>query len=276
MRLFHYAAGIVLTSAIFASCFKNNYDSPPATKDVDPNLPVTCNIAQINNIANNMQSSQFRTMGDTTIYGVVVADDRSGNFYKTIIIQDSTGGIAISLSQTYLYNDFPVGRKVYVKLKGLTLINYHGLPEIGFSASTSGSVSLAGIPSVLIKNYVIKASYPNTIDPTVVRIVDLFGNPNKYLNTLVRIDSMEFDSLSVGVPYAGTVASGTVGTSRTIRDCPFHGSMVMYNSAYAWFQPTLTPSGRGSITGIFSMYSSPQFLIRDTTDVQLTGARVCP
>ena len=277
MKRIKIAFCLTLLTGILNSCIKQNFQAPPNASTLDPQLPVNLTIAQLSAIANNMPTGQYRTMGDSTITGIVTADDRSGNFYKQIVIQDTTGGIVISLSQTYLYTEYPIGRKVYIKLKGLTIINYKSLPEIGLSASlVSGSVSLTGIPSALIPNYVIKASFPHTVSPAKVRMTDLFSNPNKYLNTLVTIENMEFDVASANVPYAGTISSGTAGTARTINDCPLTGSMVMYNSAYATFQPALTPNGKGTITGIFSIYNTPQFLIRDTTDIQLTGNRDCP
>ena len=276
MKTIHSALGILLISVSLSSCFKQSYDLPPDTSQLDPQLTVNLSIANLSGIAANMPSGQYRQLGDSTIYGIVTADDRSGNFYKQIIIQDSTGGILLSLAQTDLYNDYPIGRKVYVKLKGLTIINYKGLPEIVDSASISnGNVTTVAVPSALISSYVIKASFPNPVTPLKVRMTDLFGNPNKYLNMLVEVENMEFDSLSAGVSYAGTVSSGTIATSRTIQDCPFSASMIMYNSAYATFQPAITPRGKGTITGIFSMYNTPQFLIRDSSDVQLTQSRDC-
>jgi hypothetical protein len=91
----------------------------------------------------------------------------------------------------------------------------------------------------------------------------------------VELDNMQFDAASANVPYAAPSTSSNA-TSRTIKDCPNTGSMVMYNSGYANFQPYKTPNGKGTIIGIFSMYNTTQFLIRDTTDIRLTGARDCP
>ena len=55
---------------------------------------------------------------DKTIGGIVIADDESGQFYKTIVIQDETGGISVNLDGYDLYTSYPVGRKVYVKSEG--------------------------------------------------------------------------------------------------------------------------------------------------------------
>jgi hypothetical protein len=215
-----------------------------------------------------------RVFGDTTIYGIVTADDRSGNFYKQIVIQDSTGGIVVVIDKTYLYNDYPIGRKVYVNLKGLYLANYKGLPEIVYSVDALGNTT--GIPSALVSNYVIKASSGNEVTPVELTMQKLYSNSSKYLNRLVKIDNMQFTKASTGVQYAqpSTIATGT---QLIVQDCSLGASITLYNSGYATFQPAITPNGNGTLSGIFSTYgSSPQFLIRDTFDVRMNNTRVCP
>ena len=87
---------------------------------------------------------------------------------------------------------------------------------------------------------------------------------------------MEFDASVNGSLYAPSSTSGLSSASLLVHDCPFTASMVMYNSAYATFQAAVTPTGNGTLTGIFSLYNTPQFLIRDTSDVAFTSARTCP
>lgn len=77
-------------------------------------------------------SGKFTTItNDFLIHATVVADDKSGNFYKTIVIQDSTGGIELKLNRTGIYTDFPVGMKIGLKCKGLTIGDYNGLIRLG-------------------------------------------------------------------------------------------------------------------------------------------------
>ena len=106
-------------------------------------------------------------------------------------------------------------------------------------------------------------------------MIQLFGNPNQYLNKLVTMVNMEFATASSNVPYAASSLI-SISTNRTIQDCPTTGSIIMYNSGFATFQAAMTPNGKGTITGIYSIYTSPQFLIRDTSDVRLTNSRDCP
>lgn len=264
---------LLMLCITLGSCLKKSYDTPPDTAQYDPNLPVNLTIGQLSQMALNMNIGSFRTLGDSTIEGVVNADDRTGNFYKQIVIQDSTGGMTICLAQYDLYSDYPVGRKVYIKLNGLTLVNYNGLPEVCFSASvSSGKTTAVGVPISLIPTYVIKASYPNPVIPQVVKIVDVLTNSNKYLNMLVQFNDVEFATGSDSVVYSFPNSS----TSRTISDCPYTASLVMYNSSYATFAPFLTPSGKGTLTCVYSVYNTPQLLIRDTTDFVVTGNRTCP
>jgi len=268
-------SALLLTASLFInSCVKQDPGTPPSTKNYDPNLPVQTSIQTFSTMGANMNIASSRILGDTTISGIVVANDQSGNIYKQIMIEDSSKyGIVVYLDKTYLYSDYPVGRKVYVKLKGLTLTNYKGLPEIVYTADVAGNTT--GIPSGLIPTYVIKASYPNIPPITEVTIFDIKSNPNKYLNSLVKITGVQFDGLSNNVAYAQPSAIAT-GTNRTIEDCQHTASVILYNSGYASFQSLTTPTGNGTLTCICSQYgSSVQLLMRDTTDVQFKAPR-CP
>lgn len=287
MKIFRVAIVLSAICISFSSCFKQTYDSPPDVSHQDPNLPCNVTIAQLSSPIFNAGSGSSRVFtGDSTIYGIVTADDRSGNFYHNIVIQDSTGGIVIGIQQTYLYVDYPIGRKVYIKLKGLTLVNYKGVPEIVYSATNSmGNLTVTNIPTALISSYITPASYPNTVTPAIMTLDSLGTHPQGYyINRLVEFDNMEFDSTVVGLPYALPSTLST-GTNRIVHDCRFDSStgyhvtssLILYNSGYASFQPAIIPKGKGSLSGIYSEYnSSPQFLIRDTSDIKFTNERNCP
>lgn len=272
MRTIKLAVFCLTITIVATSCLKQEHDVPPDTSGVDPMLAVNASIKDIADIALSLPSDKGRVLGDSTIYGIVIGDDRSGNIYKKIYIQDTNGsGINIIIDKTFLYGSYPVGRKVYVKLNGLYVFNYRGLPEITYDVDSAGNTT--GIPSSLVSNFIVPASFPHTIKPAAVTIADLFSRPAKYLNTLVTLENMQFVAASANVAYSNANAS----TNRTISDCPFSGTLTMYNSSYATFQPAITPEGKGQITGIFTIYNStPQFVLRDTSDVRFTEPRDCP
>lgn len=272
MKLLKTTLLCALGAMSISSCVKKEFDSPPDSSQVDPSLTITAPISAVAEGAFYLESNKGRIMGDTTICGIVIGNDKSGNIYKQLYIQDTAGGaIALVLDRTNLYGDYPIGRKIYVKLKGLYLVNYRGLPEITYDIDATGGTT--GIPSSLISTFIVRGSYPNTITPKVVTIADLFTSPAKYLNTLVTLENMQFATGSNNVVYSNANSS----TNRTISDCPYSGMLTMYNSSYSNFQAAITPNGKGKITGIFTTYYvTPQFVMRDTTDVQFTDPRSCP
>ena len=69
---------------------------------------------------------------DMVIGGQVVSEDRSGNIYKSLYIQDETGAIEIKLGKNGIYNDYQPGRWVYVKPSGLPLGDYEGMLQLGW------------------------------------------------------------------------------------------------------------------------------------------------
>ena len=269
------AAVLLLT---IASCVKQDYKAPPerVIPVWDTSIPIGTTLKYIT--ASCLSLSQevgYRKLGDTIIYGIVVADDKSGNLYKNIIIQDTSGGaIDLYLDKSYLYNDYPVGRKVYIKLKNLYLVNYKGLPEICYSAAPDGTgeVATGAIPGALLDSFIIKGSIQDTsIKAKVLTINEVSSNVKKYMCNLVTINDVQFDGTSQNKVYADFEK----GTNRIVQNCA-GSSIILRTSGYSDFQPILTPTGKGTITAVVTaFFNTPQLLIRDTTDVKFYGPR-CP
>src|ERR1044071_3449522 len=85
------------------------FDAPPAY--VPPDLTPTLTIAELK--ARHITGSYEVLANDDILEGVVVANDSSGNFYKQIIIEDTSAGIAINIDDYNLYTSYPEGRQVF-------------------------------------------------------------------------------------------------------------------------------------------------------------------
>lgn len=267
-KVLFYSSIILLTIVSITACVKQKFDTPPDTTNIDPNLPVNSSIWALKQ---KWVSQPVLIEDDITIAGVVVADDRSGNFYKQIIIQDSSSGIVVLLGRSNLYNDYPIGRKIYIKCKGLYLGAYNKFIQLGSTPDNTNSIS--DIPNAKISTYITKGPYtPDAIQPTKITINQLLTITPKLVGTLIQIDSAEFESSIVGLPYAQDPAIAS-GTDRKIEDCAGM-QIVVRNSGYASFKSALLPAGKGSIKAIYSLYNSTaQLLIRDTTDINMTATR---
>ena len=273
MKKIIFSALIVISLSMLTitSCVKQKFDAPPDASNVDPNLPVNSSIWYLKNTLYTGQPTLIDT--DLTISGIVIADDRSGNFYKQIVIQDTSSGIAVLLGRNSLYTDYPIGRKVYIKCKGLYIGEYNGFVQLGYLPDNSNSLS--DIPTNLITKYVVKANYPNVVAPRVIPITQiktLNAINKKWIGTLIQFDSVEVTQAQAGGPYAQD-ASISSGTDRTVMDCA-GTSIIMRNSGYSLFRNYPMPTGKGSMTSIMSVYGTTvQMLLRDTTDLKMNAPR---
>lgn len=253
------SVGLVAT---VSSCLKKEFDAPPNESSIDPELKVTHTIAQLK------EMPQSEITDDVIIGGIVCMDDRSGNYYKKIVVQDETGGIEIEIDQTNLYTDYPVGRKVYIRCKGLFLGNYFDLPQLGAAPDERGS--LTQINGTMIDDYIVKASFPHTIKIDTLDYNDLTSIDDSRVNTLVAIRNAQFAEGDAGAPYSAPNAT----TNRNLSDCSFSGGIVIRTSNYAKFQSFTIPNGNGTLVALYTRYrTTPQLIIRDTSDVRLYNPR---
>ncbi|HEX5151540.1 MAG TPA: DUF5689 domain-containing protein [Parafilimonas sp.] len=252
----------VIGILIVFSCNKK-FDEPPAY--VAPDLQPTLTIEQLKAM-HTAGSAESITTNDI-IEGVVIANDSSGNFYKQIIIEDSTAGIAINIDDYNLYTSYPVGRNVFVKLNGLILYDDNKLIQIGGSKDANNNINPIAAP--LKNQYIIKGADNVPVVPTVVDVSDL---NDSYQNMLIQLTNMEFNEADTAKTYADTSASKNA-VSFVLKNCS-NKSITLRNSGFASFAGANVPNGNGNITCIYSVYNtSKQILIRDTNDVQFNNTR---
>ena len=115
---------------------------------------------------------------DIIIEGVVVANDKSGNLYQTLMLRDidkNTGsdqGIVLSVKNTCLYPYFAIGQRVKVNLNGLYAGCYSKVPKIGQPYKTSrGNWRLGPILLQLCKTNVELVGKPDLNAPELVPVV---------------------------------------------------------------------------------------------------------
>lgn len=253
----------LLISLTTWGCIDREFDEPPVGEL--PDLEANATIAQLKALHTVGGASNLVTE-DWVVDGVVIADDESGNFFKNIVIQDETGGIAIRLNSTGLYNDFPVGRKVFLLAKNLYIGDYNGLHQV------NGSVD-AALEEVLIPEHVIGAERGQTVAPKVVTMAELQNTTlyNSLVNTLIQINDVQFAQADAGAAYAD--AANQFSINRNVEDCSGN-SIILRSSGFADFAAELTPTGKGSIVAVVSIFgNTKQLNIRDLDDVQMAGDR---
>jgi hypothetical protein len=249
----------------FCNCEKV-WDEPPLY--TGPALKANMSIKDLLrlHIPNNFE----KISADYIIEGTVTANDKSDNFYKSIIIQDSTAAVTIKLDGYNLFTKYAVGQKVGIALNGLWLSDYAGMTQIGVGVDKTDSASpfLLGIPQPLMNRYVALMAGGKLITPIPVLATGLVDSLK---GCLVAIEQLEFVVSDTGKPYSDLV--NQLPTSHTLRTCSI-GNVYLRTSGFASFGNALTQRGNGTATGIYTVFrTQKQLVIRDTSDLQLTGLR---
>jgi DNA/RNA endonuclease YhcR with UshA esterase domain len=252
-------------------CRKGEFDAPPI-QGTDPEI-ATDQIVSLQDVLAKYIVGKFTQVAmDKYLKAVVVADDKSGNFYKKLVVEDENSdlGITLLIDETDIYSQYSQGRRVFIHLKDLTISDYNGLPQLGMGINTSGnSPRLGAIPSSLMSKVLLKGQFNIPVTPRVKKISEL--NPQD-LNTLVTIEGVQFQN--TGVTYADNAnPSDPKDVNHTINDC-LGGSIILRNSGYSDFAGQIIPDKNGNITAIYSVYQNDkQLFIRDLADVAFDKER---
>jgi len=246
-------------------CIKN-LDQPPLNMGANIQATIAIRTLRDGHIPGNTE----RLIDNQIVTGIVTANDANDNFYKTIVIQDSTAAITIRLDGFGLAADYPLGKRLFIRLNGLFFGEYGGMLQLGGGVDKTNPSfpELLPIPSPLFSKVIVIGNQEKMPDPLLVKFEQLRDTMQ---SRLIEIDSVEFAPSDTAKPFADYVNKETV--SHTLRICN-GGSLYLRTSGFASFAAVKTPRGNGRIRGIYTVFGSQkQLLIRDTSDVQLEGLR---
>lgn len=253
------------------SCVKTEFDEPPAG-GVPVDITANTTIRDLKKLHVSPNGGIDKIKDELIIGGEVVMDDRSGNYYKSLVIQDETGGIEVKFNDGYLYSSMPIGRKIFIRCKDLLLTDYNGLTQLtGSTVVENGVPSTVGLTAAQVRQKVVKGEYAATkLAPKKVTIDQLLQNPD-LISTLVELENVQFTQCDAGKTFADVTTKNSL--NRLIEDCNGQ-QVILRTSGYANFAAQTTPVGNGTVVGIASIYGSDnQMYIRDPSDLSMTAGR---
>ena len=191
------------------------------------------------------------TVSEKYTVGYVVSSDEGGNFYKQLVIQDApenpTAAIVVQVDKNPLFTQYEFGRKVYVKLNGLTVGESNGVLQLG---RLNGD-QIDEIASTLVPNHIIRTSEVATIVPKEVSISQF---SDALESQYIRLNDMQFNSNLV-VGNTTTFASETNDSfdgERLLESCETGSSVILSTSTFSDFKGLPLPANRGSIDGVLT------------------------
>ena len=238
-KVFNIFMLLAMVGLMFTSC-KKEYAEPPIQ-----DLPIGT-VYTIDEIL-AMESGTVFTE-DASVYGIVTADEQSGNLYKTAFIQDRATGAAIELYLT-APSGVRIGDSIRVYLKGVTYATYFNLPQLSnFEAD----------------GHIIILANNKPIQPAKTTIAEI--NQGKYLAGLVRLENVKFTEQN-------TFADPATYGNRTLADpTDYSQTVIVRTSNYANFAYDSLPQGTGNLVAIAAVYNSTwQLYIRSARELEFDG-----
>ena len=202
---------------------------------------------------------------NATLTAKVIANDKAGNLYKYLYVEDATGGIRVNVNLTDMYLDkrFMVGRMLTINLKDLYLDNVNG--ELYLGGLYQGKIGQ--IETADTYKHLFGTDTPLTaVVPTEKTIPTL--QPSD-VGRWIKIKDLQFIASDLGKTYA----DGTATTNRTLEDCSGN-TLILRTSGFADFASTMIDGGKGDVYGVLSIYNGTyQLWITDRLGADLDGNR---
>ncbi|MBB4806668.1 hypothetical protein HNP38_001964 [Chryseobacterium defluvii] len=199
-------------------------------------------VAEVKQLAN---SPLTLITGDFVLKAKVTANDKSGNLFKYVYVEDATGGIRVNIDKADLYNDarFVVGKEVYIKLKNLYVGAVSG--EIQLGSPFSGAVGR--IAEADVYKYFFDSNKPITAVVPTERSITQFTSAD--VGRWIKIKDLQF----IEGDLEKTYAAGGV-TNRTLEDCSGN-KVILRTSNFADFSGNTIEAGKGDVYAILSVFN---------------------
>ncbi|WP_123912616.1 DUF5689 domain-containing protein [Hanstruepera neustonica] len=292
-----FVLSVLSLAFVMSSCVSDDDYSLPNISIQEPNIPqdkITTFLAVY------QRFEQAQNDGDPTaiipsdeelyIEGYVISSDQGGNFFEELIIQnkiddsdsseDPRLGLRISINVNSLYNTYQIGRKVYVKLTGLTIGESNGVLVIGKGESSqieqieATEYSEDCMCLVPFTDIIIRGTEIAEISPKVTTIEGLSEADE---NTLIQLNDAQFHRSQLGMTFAGE-ASDEFDGFRTLESCATNNTIPLQTSTFADFKSLQVDQGRGTIQGIYSRDFGDDFsvlVINSRADINFDSDERC-
>lgn len=259
---------LAFPAMMLTSCVNDDDYSVPNLVCNEPNLTVTKTVAEIRATA-TATATQYTA--DDIIEGRVVSSDRGGNFYKVIYLNslDGTQSFSVAVNQTDTWQEYGVGRKVYIKLKNLYVQIRSNTLQIGALYNNN----VGQIPVTEYTKHLIK-SCDNVNEEELVNHISLADVSDAYIGKLVEIDGIQFNNAALGQNFYNPANVVGSETNHYLMDALGSTPLIFRTGSFAEYGGQPVPNYSGKIRGVLTKFNTDlQFVSRYSSDIQLTEDR---
>ncbi len=283
----------ILTMAVVSCVDDNEYDVPPTATQVEPVVTVNSSIEAMKGALDQHFASEGESKmtmdveSDLVFSGYVVSNDLAGNFFESIVLQDSpsnpTGGIEVLIDKSSLFETYEFGRKVYIKMAGLSISYEDGEDNDPTDTAAAGRYTIGvdnggfgldEIPQFSYLENVLRSTETAEIVPTMVS-ASAFSEDN--INTFIQLTDVQFVKSQLGKTYAGEPTDQFDGF-RNVVSCTDEAGAVLQTSTFSDFKSYLLPSGVGTLNAVLAKDFRADFFViiaNSPIDIDFTNPERC-
>ena len=252
---------IVLFSVVASGCYDNN--TTPLPKGFEEGY--TYNIAQLRKLCEN---GCYNITSDIICVGRVTSSDKEGNFYRSIVVEDNSGGVEVKLGTYNLSTQYPVGLMVSLHLNGTAIMNENGVMQVGLPPQNHDSTPRDMEAQEVIDKHIIRS---NSVEPTTPLLCDIKLLNHSLCGRFIRIENLHHS------PLPDREECATLSGYHRFTDTE-NNTIFSYISPYADFANKEIPISDISIQGILyyetvGMGIGGQYVIkpRFEDDISMSG-----
>ena len=188
-----------------------------------------------------------------------------GEFHRTIVVEDASGGISIAAEGSPLADLYPFGIVATVRCNGLTLCDYGGKIQLG---TTPGDGGAGCIPREELARY-IRTEPPGGETPSA-QLLTFDAVSARHIDTRVRFDDVRF--ADAGKTWCDTdpETGRAVATEREIVDTRGRTFTVRTAATCVYAKEPL-PQGTGSLYGIIDYFAGKYTLRVTNREAEFSG-----
>lgn len=269
MRIFNKYIGLLLAATLGFTACQDDFDDPAIVSPESTWLADSENyqLMSINDFKTQYwqdAENYYATVGaaddgkHVLVKGRVISSDASGNIYKSLVIQDETGALAMSINANSMNNKYRRGQELIIDVTGMTIGKYAGLQQLGFPEdSESYGAQTTFMPYEFFEEHVQMQGLPALADVdtiTVRSLSEISGGGAatfvKWQSQLVRFNDCYFAD---GGKETFATSKETVNRTLTLSD---GGSLTVRTSGYSNFYSDMLPEGHFDIVGILGYHSN--------------------
>lgn len=277
---FFYLSLFITIGLISISCVDDDFGipqvGPQEPVEIDGTvIPISSVLGEI--AQNDGEVTTLSFVENTYVEGYVVSSDEGGNFFKELWLQDApenpTAAIRVAIDISSMFGTYNVGRRIYVKLDGLSVGLDSGNPSIGI---VNGD-RINRIPAAQAERAIVR---DNVIEEIIAKEVEIGDVNMSLLGQFIKFPNAQFPAALVnsGISFASE-PNDSFDAERTLESCLSNATIQMGTSTFSDFKGIRLPSGAGEISGVLlRSFGDNGFLfkINSVEDINFSQERCDP